>query len=271
MPRREDFQLEGALALVTGAGSGIGRETCLALAGHGVRVLAVDIDGDAAQKTAVECGEVGPEAHGLTCDVGDAEAVADLAARVHETWGPLDILVNNAGVGMSARLGAMSVEDWRWIRRVNLDGVVYGCMAFGPAMVERGRGHVVIMSSVLGYTHHATVPAYSATKAAVLALAQCLRADWGRQGVGVSAICPGLINTPIAERTRYLGLKDGQRESITKAFRRGRSPQVVALDVIRAVREDSIMVPVGWEARASWWSRRLLPLRLHQFVARWER
>jgi 2-hydroxycyclohexanecarboxyl-CoA dehydrogenase len=269
MARREDFKLGGALALVTGAGSGIGREISLALAGHGVRLLAADIDGDAADKTAVECGQVGPEAHGLTCDVGDPDDVARVAERVHETWGPLDILVNNAGVGMSARLADMSVDDWQWIRRVNLDGVVHCCLAFGPPMLERGHGHVVNLASGLAYLPHGTEPAYVATKAAVLALSQSLRGDWGPRGVGVSAICPGIVNTSIIDASRFRGRQLDERESLTKAFRRARSPEVVARDVVRAIREDRVVVPVGIDARVGWWMHRFLPVRVQQLVARW--
>jgi 2-hydroxycyclohexanecarboxyl-CoA dehydrogenase len=269
MARREDFRLGGALALVTGAGSGIGREISLALAGHGARLLAADIDGDAADKTAVECGQVGPEAHGLSCDVGDAGEVAKLAERVHETWGPLDVLVNNAGVGMSARLADMSADDWEWIRRVNLDGVVLGCLAFGPPMLERGHGHVVNIASGLAWVPHGTEPAYVATKAAVLALTQSLRGDWAARGVGVSAICPGVVNTPIVDRSRFRGRQLDERESLTKAFRRGHSPEVVARDVVRAIREDRVVVPVGMDARLGWWMHRFLPVRAQQFFARW--
>jgi 2-hydroxycyclohexanecarboxyl-CoA dehydrogenase len=268
MARRKDFTLGGALALVTGAGSGIGREVALSLAGHGVRVLAVDIAGDAAEKTAVECGEVGPEAQGLTCDVGDPDDVVRLAERVHETLGPLDILVNNAGVGMSARLADMSVDDWQWIRRVNIDGVVHGCLAFGPPMLERRHGHVVNVSSALAWVPHGTEPAYVATKAAVLALSQSMRADWGPRGVGVSAICPGVINTPIIDTSRFRGRQLDERESLTKAFRRGKSPEVVARDVVRAIREDRAVVPVGADARLGMWIHRLFPVRLQQAVAR---
>ena len=93
--------------------------------------MAVDLHADTAEKTAAACVEIGVEAHGLACDVTDADAVAALAERVHDDFGPLDVLVNNAGVGMSARLTDMTVDDWRWIRGVNLDGVVHGCHAFG--------------------------------------------------------------------------------------------------------------------------------------------
>jgi 2-hydroxycyclohexanecarboxyl-CoA dehydrogenase len=268
MARRKDFQVEGALSLVTGAGSGIGREVARILATHGARVLAVDIDGDAAEKTAAMCGEIGPESRGLTCDVSDADAVAALAERVHGTWSPLDVLVNNAGVGLTGRLADMTVDDWRWVRGVNLDGVVHGCLSFGPAMVDRGHGHVVNMSSGLGYTPRATEIAYSATKAAVLSFSQSLRADWRPQGVGVSAVCPGVINTPIIDHTRFAGDREQRRDRLVKAFRRGHPPDLVAREVLRSVREDRAIVFPGIEARLGWWAHRLLPLSVHQFIAR---
>lgn len=267
MARRRDFDVRGTLALVTGGGGGIGRAICLALADEGARVLAVDIAGDAAEKTAAECSERGSEAHGLVCDVADAAAVQDLATRVHDTWGPLDILVNNAGVGMGGRWADLTLDDWNWIRGINLDGVVHGCMAFGPPMVERGRGHVVNLSSMLGLVPHAKAQAYCTTKAAVLMLSQCLRADWGLSGVGVTAVCPGGVNTSIMANGRTLG--DGaDEENLTKAFAKARPPEAVARQVLEAIRRNLPVVTVGWEAKAAWWSRRLVPLRLTQLMAR---
>lgn len=272
MGRRKGLDLDGALALVTGAGSGIGRATALELARRGARVLAVDIDGDSADKAAVACAEAGREAHGLTCDVADLEAVVALADRVHGEWGVLDVLVNNAGVGMSGRLASMTIDDWRWIRDINLDGVVHMCHAFGPPMAAAGRGHVVNVSSGLGFTPRATEPAYVTTKAAVLALSQCLRADWRTAGVGVSAICPGVVDTPIVDGARFLGDQGDGRvvERARRVFRRGHPPELVACDVVMAIREDRAVVPVGWEARLGWWAHRLLPVRLQQVVARRE-
>lgn len=263
------MELRGALAVVTGAGSGIGRATALALAREGARVVAVDIDVDEAGKTARQCDEVGaPESEALGCDVADADAVAALARDVDDRWHPPDVLINNAGVGMTGRLGEMSIDDWRWIRGVNIDGVVHCCLAFGPSMVERGRGHVVNMSSGLGYTPRATEPAYCTTKAAVLALSQCLRADWRPRGVSVSAICPGVINTPIIANTRFLGAQDSSRERTARLFRRiGHKPEAVANAVLRAIRRDRVMVAVGWEAKLGWGMHRALPLAAHQVAA----
>ncbi|HEX6239219.1 MAG TPA: SDR family NAD(P)-dependent oxidoreductase [Acidimicrobiales bacterium] len=267
---RTELDLEGALALVTGAGRGIGRATALELARRGARVLAVDVDGGSAEKTAIACGEAGSEAHGLACDVADLDAVRALAERVEAEWGVPHVLVNNAGVGMSGRLGEMTMDDWRWIRGVNLDGVVHTCHTFGPAMVAAGRGHVVNVSSVLGFLPRATEPAYVTTKAAVLALSRCLRADWGPSGVGVSAVCPGVINTGILDDTRFLGEQgDGEvRERVRRMFRRGHPPELVARDIVMAIRDDRAVVTVGWEAKLAWWLHRLLPLRAQHAVGR---
>jgi NAD(P)-dependent dehydrogenase (short-subunit alcohol dehydrogenase family) len=260
--------LAGALVLVTGAGSGIGRATALAFAARGARVLAVDLDVPAAERTAAGCGD---GAVALGCDVADWDAVAALARRVEADHGPLDVLVNNAGVGMTGRLTDVSVDDWRWIRSVNIDGVVHGCLGFGPAMVARGTGHVVNVSSGLGYTPRATEPAYVATKAAVLALSQCLRADWSARGVGVSVVCPGVVDTPILRSSRFLGDRADPevRARVERVFRRGHAPEMVAEAIVDAVRRDRAVVPVGWEARLGWWAHRLSPVALQQRVARW--
>jgi NAD(P)-dependent dehydrogenase (short-subunit alcohol dehydrogenase family) len=254
--------LRGATALVTGAGNGIGRATAFALAAEDAHVVVTDVDLAAAEKVVAEVEEQGGAATAHQLDVTDADAVMDLAARVQ----PVDVVFANAGVGMTGRLADMSLEDWRWIRSVNLDGVVHTALAFGPPMVERGKGHLVITSSGLGYTPRATEPAYCTTKAAVLELAQCLRADWAPHGVGVSAICPGVINTGILEGTRFLGDATDPAKART-TFARGHDPASVAQDVVRAITKDKALVASGWEAKAGWALHRLAPLRLQQRIA----
>jgi short-subunit dehydrogenase len=269
---RSRVDLPGALALVTGAGSGIGRATAMALAARGASVVAVDIDEVAAERTAAECRERGAAIAGARrVDVADRGAMEVLADEVHGTHGPLDVLVNNAGVGLTGRFTDTTLDDWAWIRSINLDGVVHGCALFGPAMLERGRGHVVNVASALGYVATATEPGYVTTKAGVLALSQCLRADWHRDGVGVSAVCPGVVDTPIiTDGTRFRGdqASPTKRRRTERVFKRGHRPEQVGAAIVDAIERDRAVVPVGWEARVGWALHRLAPLPVQQLMAR---
>jgi 2-hydroxycyclohexanecarboxyl-CoA dehydrogenase len=263
--RRSRVQLDRALALVTGAGNGIGKETAKALARRGARVLVTDIDQTAAENAAEEIGGL---AHHL--DVSDRRSVLELAEEVRADYGPVDVLVNNAGVGLSGPFVDTSLEDWDWIIGVNFLGIVNCCSAFGPGMLERGRGHVVNVSSGLGYFPTATEAAYASTKAAVLALSRSLRADWKARGVGVSAICPGLISTGILTRTRFRG-ESGRPERVEQLHqlfsRRGHPPQRVAEAIVGAIEHDRPVVPVGVEAWLGWMVRGLIPSRLGDKLA----
>ena len=131
-------------------------------------------------------------------------------------------------------------------------------------------GQVVIVSSGLAYTMRATEGAYVATKAAVLALSRCLRADWAPYGVGVTAVCPGFVNTPIVGSTRYLGARGDARtrSRIERIFLRGHPPGAVAQAIVTAVERNPAVVPVGWEARLGWHLQRVAPLAVQDRLAR---
>jgi NAD(P)-dependent dehydrogenase (short-subunit alcohol dehydrogenase family) len=267
---RRTIQIPGATALVTGAGSGIGRATATHLANAGAKVLCVDLDEVAAKTTAAACEDLGVDSAAYVCDVADRAAMHDLAAEVHRGHGVLDLLVNNAGVGMSGRFGDMTLDDWEWIRSINLDGVVHGCHLFGSAMAEHGRGHVVNVASGLAYLPRSTEIAYCTTKAAVLMFSRSLRADWRTRGVGVSAVCPGVINTPILARGRFVGpmwtpetLRLAQR-----GFGWGHSPNLVARAVLHAIRRNRPMVAPGVESRLLWHIHKLVPLALGDLIGR---
>lgn len=250
----------GSLCLVTGAGSGIGLATAKELSRRGAQVLVTDIDPASAKKAAQDCGGLAYEV-----DVSDRRAILELADSVRSEHGVLDVLVNNAGVGMSGRFCDTSLEDWDWILWVNLMGVVNCSYSFGRSMVERGRGHVVNVSSGLGYVPTSTEPAYGTTKAAVLALSRSLRADWRPKGVGVSAVCPGVIATPIIEHTRFRG-EEAKPESVKRVgelfARFGHPPLKVAEAIVSAIEHDRPVVPVGAEAWAGWLLRGVTPSRV---------
>lgn len=255
---------DGAVTVVTGAGSGIGRATALEFARLGAHVACADIDFAAAETTAKETG-----GDAWQVDVANRERMVAFAEEVTATRGTPDVLVNNAGVGLTGRFLDTTEEDWDWILGVNLKGVIHGCQAFGPAMVSRGRGHVVNVSSGLAYAPRATEPGYVTTKAAVLALSRCLRADWGPQGVGVSAVCPGVIATSIAESTRFRGERASAASvaRIRRLFAHGHSPEIVARAIVDAVRRNRPVVPVGAEAWVGWLLQGVVPSRAADRIA----
>ena len=263
------MKVSGTRVAVTGAGSGIGKATALRFARKGANVIAIDIDEASALATAEEC-VVGGRPAFYRCDVADREALHDLAERIEADLGPVDVLVNNAGVGLVGEFLDAAPEDWDWIRGVNLDGVAYGCQAFGSRMLARERGHVVNVASGAAYLPHRALAAYCATKAGVLMLSQCLRADWAPHGVGVSVVCPGVINTPIASRARMVGAATGKRDAAVRALGFGRSPDVVGKAIMGAVEHNRGIVPVGVESSLAFRVLRFAPGPLQAALARAE-
>jgi NAD(P)-dependent dehydrogenase (short-subunit alcohol dehydrogenase family) len=258
-----------ARVVITGAGSGIGEATALRCAQAGAEVIAVDIDLERAQRTAAACLQSGARhAEARRTDVADRSAVEALARSIEADCGGVDVLVNNASVGIGGPFLESTLDDWDWLRGINIDGVAYGCHAFGRFMVERGHGHVVNVASGAAYIHNRHMAAYCASKSAVLTLSKCLRADWAGSGVGVSAICPGVIDTPIHRATRMYGGLDGQRERIARAFSFGHSPDLVAKAIVRAVEHNHAVVPVGLESEVAYRMLPFVPGPLQGLLAR---
>ncbi|WP_326760056.1 SDR family oxidoreductase [Streptomyces phaeochromogenes] len=266
----------GQLVLVTGAGSGIGRATAFAFAEAGARVVAVDRDAESAARTAELSRLIGaPQAWAETVDVSDEQAMEKLAEKVAAEYGVVDVLVNNAGIGLSGSFLDTTAEDWRNVLDVNLWGVIHGCRLFGKQMAERGQGgHIVNTASAAAYLPSRTLPAYSTSKAAVLMLSECLRAELAGQGIGVTAICPGFINTNITSTARFTGVdaveeKRRQKKSARLYGLRNYPPEKVAEAVLRAVVRNQAVVPVTAEARGGRLMSRFTPRALRA-IARME-
>jgi NAD(P)-dependent dehydrogenase (short-subunit alcohol dehydrogenase family)/pimeloyl-ACP methyl ester carboxylesterase len=256
----------GQLVLVTGAGSGIGRATAFAFAEAGARVVAVDRDAESAARTAELSRLQG--AHGAwaeTVDVGDEQAMEKLAAKVTAEYGVVDVLVNNAGIGLSGSFFDTTSDDWRSVLDVNLWGVIHGCRLFGRRMAERGQGgHIVNIASAVAFQPSRALPAYSTSKAAVLMLSECLRAELAGQGIGVTAVCPGFVDTGITSTARFTGVDDTeQRRRQQRTARlyklRNYPPEKVAQAILRSVVRNEAVVPVTPEARGALLISRFLP------------
>jgi NAD(P)-dependent dehydrogenase (short-subunit alcohol dehydrogenase family)/pimeloyl-ACP methyl ester carboxylesterase len=264
--RRYADRFAGQLVLVTGAASGIGRATAFAFAETGARVVAVDLDAEGAARTAELARLVGaPAAWAEAVDVSDEPAMEKLAAKVAAEYGTVDVLVNNAGIGMSGPFLRTTGEDWKKVLDVNLWGVIHGCRIFGGQMAARGQGgHIVNTASAAAFQPSRALPAYCTSKAAVLMLSECLRAELAGRDIGVSAVCPGFVHTGITATARFAGVSDREQERLRgRASRlyglRGYPPEKVADAVLRAVAENRAVVPVTPEARAARVLSRLAP------------
>lgn len=258
------------LVVVTGAGSGIGAATARAFAAEGAEVVAADINGTAAGQTAEEINAAGGVAHAYTVDVADADAVQRFADQVCAVHGVPDIVVNNAGIGVAGSFLDTPAEDFDRVLEVNLGGVVNGCRAFAPRLVERGTGgHVVNVASMAAYAPLSSLNAYCTSKAAVFMFSDCLRAELDAAGVGLTTICPGLINTNIVSATGFhapdgrQAAVPGRRAQLEKMFELRRyGPEKVAAAILSAVRKGKPIRPVAPEAYLLYGTSRLMPQAL---------
>lgn len=255
----------GKLVVITGAGSGIGRETALAFGARGATVLCTDIDADSAAATAEAVRAVGGEALSRRTDVANTRSMEALARYVDKELGAPDVLINNAGIGLAGPLLDTSVQDWKRVLDVNLWGVIHGCRLFARQMIDQVKaGHIVNVSSASAYLPSRALPAYATSKSAVLMLTECLRAELADRGIGVSAICPGLIDTPITGSARFVGVDDEEQDRRRRAaqrlyHRRGFTPDRVARAIVAAVQDNRAEVPVSVEANGMRWLGRLAP------------
>lgn len=205
---------QNAYAVVTGAGSGIGRSFALELAKRGGTIVCADINLDAAQETVnlIESQTSG-KAFAVQCDVGLKEQVKALAEQAEKLMNhPVSLVINNAGVGLGGKFDEVSLEDWQWCMHVNLWGVIHGCHYFVPKFKQQGRGAIINVASAAGYTAAPEMTAYNVTKSSVLALSETLSAELRKDNIRVNVLCPTLVPTNIMKNGRlpghYAGLAD---------------------------------------------------------------
>ena len=254
--------------MITGAGSGIGHELALLCARRGAHLALCDINDRAVANTAEMARETGAEVMASRVDVSDAEAMTRFAEATVARFGRVDLVVNNAGVGLVGGFLDTSRKDWEWLIGVNVMGVVHGCDAFLPAMIESGRGgHVVNLSSAAGLLANPQLSAYSATKFAVFGLSEALRMELKPHGIGVTAVCPGIINTGITQTSPIRGSGDTgeRRERLASTYaKRGYTAKRVADNILRAVDRNRAVAPIAAEAHIMYVLSRTVPP-----LARW--
>jgi len=266
---------DGAVAIITGAASGIGRALSEELARRGASVVLADVDAEAAEATAasIPCAS-GRRASACPLDVTDFESVRRLVESVAEQYGRLDFIFNNAGIGVGGELRDHTIEAWNKIIDVNLRGVVHGVQAAYPVMLRQGFGHIVNTASMAGLMVSPISGSYSATKHALVGLSMALRVEAAGAGVRVSVLCPGAVRTPLLSGGKH-GIfvaampEQEQRDRTLKYFERFR-PMDVGRFAAKALNQVArnraiIVIPAWW--KLLWWLDRLSPT-LSLFVVR---
>jgi len=247
--------------LITGAASGIGRAAVLAFARRGATLLLCDIDAAGLESLRQDVLDAGGECLTYMVDVTDANAMAELAGRIQATRGALDVLINNAGIGYLGRFLDSDLPHWRRVLDINLMGVVHGCHAFIPHMIEAGGPRRVLnVASAAALFPSPSMAAYAASKHAVYGLSEVLKMELSDTQVGVTTVCPGVINTPIVANRRNMADSVGpeQIDRLQDYYRRkGCSPDLVAEGMVRAVQKGDDLLLVGPFARLIFQLRRL--------------
>jgi 2-dehydro-3-deoxy-D-gluconate 5-dehydrogenase len=249
------FSLEGRRALVTGASRGLGQAIACGLASAGADVVCVSSSPGGADATAGTIRATGRNAWSLSADLSRHGAAAAVADEAERDAGPIDILVNNAGTIRRTPAAEHSLEDWALVLRTNLDAVFALSQRIGRGMLERGRGKIINVASLLAFQGGILVPAYAASKHAIAGLTKALANEWARHGVQVNAIAPGYMRT---DNTRALQDDPVRSEQILgriPAGRWGEPSDVAGAAVFLAssasdyVNGHVLVVDGGWLAR----------------------
>jgi NAD(P)-dependent dehydrogenase (short-subunit alcohol dehydrogenase family) len=262
-------KFEDRVVVITGAGSGIGRSVAHEFARAGARLHLVDIARGRVEEVVGELRLMGAEAHAHCIDIRDADAMDALAASVYERHDRTDVLVNNAGVGHSALVHETPLRDWKWVLDTNLWGVIHGLHAFVPRMIDQGGdAHIVNTASLAGLMGVPTMAPYCASKFAIVGISESLGVELAPYGIGVTAICPGIIDTDIIRAGRLEGATAASKQKIAAYYRRrGIPPERVARDVLRAIAARRPVQLTAGNAYPALWLKRLSP-RLFQLAAR---
>ncbi|AOM87344.1 SDR family NAD(P)-dependent oxidoreductase [Acinetobacter baumannii] len=263
---KKDQPSRNAYAVVTGAGSGIGRSFAVELAKRGGSVVCADINLKAAEETVKLIEQLGQKAFAVQCDVGQAEQVQALADRAEQLLGHLvTLIINNAGVGLGGKFDEMSLEDWKWCMHVNLWGVIHGCHAFVPKFKKLGYGAIINVASAASYTAAPEMSVYNVTKAGVLALSETLSAELRKFNIKVNVLCPTLVPTNIIKNGRIPGRYSKLADHALMNYAMTTSDAVAALTLNRLDRGQLYTTP-QIDAKLFWLMKRTSPTLYTKFL-----
>jgi NADP-dependent 3-hydroxy acid dehydrogenase YdfG len=250
---------------ITGAASGIGRATAIAMANAGGRMFLTDINQEGINQTCLLIKNAGGEVClARAFNIADYQAMAAFAQEVHAGYGPLDILVNVAGIALFSQIEDMQHSDWEKVINVNLWGVIHGLECFVPEMIRAGHGgHIVSVSSTAGLIGLPWHAVYSGTKHALVGISEVLRYDLKKHNIGVSVICPGAVNTGLVQSAEIHAIS-GSTDKFRKLFLKiALTPERVAEIIMNAVRTRKFMVITSFDIKFLYFIKRHFPTLFH--------
>lgn len=254
-------------AVVTGAGSGLGRKLCLKLAERKFRILLVDVNMAGAQETLDMVRKAGDDGEIYQCDVTKKEAVEQMARYAFDKFKRVDLLINNAGVTCAGFTGDVPIKDWEWCINIDMWGMIYGCHYFIPLMkAQGGGGYIINVASLAGIECLPQIGPYNVAKAAVIALSETIKTELAPYNIGVSVVCPSFFQTNLLKSMRY---QDAfQKEICETAFQHGRlSAADIATAVMKAMDKKKLYVLPGLNAKIFWFEKRFSPELFYRFMA----
>ncbi|RSO58884.1 SDR family NAD(P)-dependent oxidoreductase [Acinetobacter lactucae] len=255
-----------AYAVVTGAGSGIGRSFAVELANRGGSVVCADINLEAAEETVKLIEQLGQKAFAIKCDVGQVEQVQALADQAEQLLDhPVTLIINNAGVGLGGKFDELSLEDWNWVMNINLWGVIHGCHAFVPKFKKLGYGAIINVASAASYTAAPEMTAYNVTKAGVRALSETLSAELCKFNIKVNVLCPTLVPTNIIKNGRIPGRYSKLADHALMNYALTTSDDVARLTLNRLDQDELYTIP-QIDAKLFWLMKRASPSLYTKFL-----
>ena len=259
--------LNGRVAVITGAGGGLGRALAAELASHGCHLALVDVDASAVEETAKTLSDRPIEVSRHLADVSDADRMRALPAEVVAAHGGVHILINNAGITIQKSFATHSLADWERMIGINLRGVLHGCHFFREELLRADEAHVVNLSSMCAFLGMPGQSSYCATKAAIKALSESIWAEWALDGIGVTSVHPGAIRTEMIQAT--LAESDdvaAAERNYELAQRMGVDAEHAARKIVEAILKQKLRVRIGRDSMLLDWLKRIAPVGIHRLM-----
>ncbi len=244
-------------AFITGAASGLGLAIARCLAADGWRLLIVDLNRERLEQAERELKQLGADTVARVMDVTQLPALQEAADLVTERWQGVDLVFNNAGIALVGAIDELTIRDWERVIAVDLWSVIYGCHVFVPLLKRQGGGHIINTASSAGTLAGPEMACYNVAKAGVVSLSETLKAELGKDGIGVTVACPTVFVTSLGDT--MAGARP-MESSLLRQLKHSRvSAETVARDVLRAVADDRLYVMSQADARWGWRLKRLFP------------